>query len=382
MNPARAPVLIVGGGPVGLTLALMLARRHVACEVLDARTLEAAQSDRRLLALSHGTLQLLRPLVRLPSAACAPIRSVHVSSAGEFGRVALDENDTGVSPLGVTIRYGDLLTPLATACARDERISMRRPCRVSQIRQRPGKAVAQLDDAVLEADIVVNAEGLAPLSPDAPEQFAVLADVIVQGVAEGSAFERFTREGPLALLPLTGAVDGGRPMGLVWCMSPDAAERRAALSDDEFLDELRRAFGVRDGRVVRIGPRLRVPLHEHARDVLREHRVVFLGNAAQTLHPVAGQGLNLGLRDCATLADRLGCAHVDGRDLESALDEYDRARRTDRAAILALTRSAPALFRTTAAPVAVGRSAALTALAMFPNLRRPFARLLMFGVRS
>lgn len=382
MTPTRAAVLIIGGGPVGLTLALMLARRRVPSEVFDARTLEAAQSDRRLLALSHGSLQLLGPLAALPPAACAPIRTVHVSSAGEFGRVALDEADAGVSPLGVTIRYGDLLAPLAAACARDARISIRRPCRVTDIRQKPDGAVVQFDDGAREADIVVNAEGLSPQGPATTGHFAVLADVVVQGAAEGSAVERFTREGPLALLPLPGAVDGGRPMGLVWCMPSDVADRRMTLADEEFLSELRHAVGARSGTIVRSGPRLRVPLHEHARDGLREHRVVYLGNAAQTLHPVAGQGLNLGLRDCATLADRVGRALAGGREAGAALDEYDRARRADRSAILALTRSAPALFRTAAAPVAVGRSAALTALAMFPTLRRPFTRLLMFGVRS
>lgn len=382
MTTARASVVIVGGGPVGLTLALMLARRRVASEVLDARTLDAARADRRLLALSHGTLQLLQPLVALPPVASSPIHSVHVSSAGEFGRVVLGEADAGAGPLGLTIRYGDLLAPLAEACARSDRITIRRPCRVTDIRQKPACAVVQLDDGEREADIVVNAEGLAPQASAVPEQFALLADLVVKGPAEGSAFERFTRDGPLALLPLPGTADGGRPMGLVWCMPADAAARREALTDAAFLEELQQAFGARDASIVRVGPRLRVPLHQQARDVLREHRVVYLGNAAQTLHPVAGQGLNLGVRDCATLADLLGRAHAAGRGLESALGDYDRERRIDRSAILALTRNAPALFRTAAAPVAFGRSAALTALAMFPNLRRPFARLLMFGVRS
>jgi len=381
MTTARASVVIVGGGPVGLTLALMLARRQVSSEVLDARTLEAARSDRRLLALSHGTLQLLQPLVTLPPAACAPIRAVHVSSAGEFGRVVLGEDDAGAGPLGLTLRYGDLLAPLADACARTDRIVIRRPCRVTDVRQKPACAVVLSDAGEREADIVVNAEGLAPQPSAAPEQFALLADVVVKGPAEGSAFERFTRDGPLALLPLPGSADGGRPMGLVWCMPPEAAARRAALADAAFRDELQLAFGARDGTVVRVGPRLSVPLHQQARTVLREHRIVFLGNAAQTLHPVAGQGLNLGVRDCATLADLLGRAHAAGRGLESALSDYERERRVDRSAILALTRNAPALFRTAAAPVAFGRSAALTALAMLPNLRRPFARLLMFGVR-
>jgi 2-polyprenyl-6-methoxyphenol hydroxylase-like FAD-dependent oxidoreductase len=120
---ARAPVVIVGGGPVGLALALMLAHWKVPSEVIDARTLEAAQGDRRLLALSRGTLQLLRPLVTLPPPLTAPIRTVFVSSAGEFGRVVLGNDDGGEGPLGVTIRYGDLLVPLAEACSRSSLVT-------------------------------------------------------------------------------------------------------------------------------------------------------------------------------------------------------------------------------------------------------------------
>ncbi len=105
----NARVLIAGAGPVGMAFALMLARRRVDCEVIDARTLEAARGDRRLLALSRGTVELLAPLVQLPSAVTAPIRSVVVSSAGEFGRVVIGPDDLGPRPLGVTIRYGDLL---------------------------------------------------------------------------------------------------------------------------------------------------------------------------------------------------------------------------------------------------------------------------------
>ncbi len=244
-------MVIVGGGPVGLVLALMLARREIASEVLDARALEAAQADRRLLALSRGTLQLLRPLAALPPAVTAPIRRVHVSSAGEFGRVELGNDDGEPEPLGLTIRYGDLLAPLAEACSRSELVTVSRPSRVTAIRQQPARAVVQLDDGTSrDAQIVVNAEGLGAQPPaSAPTQCALLADVTLQGPAAGSAFERFTRDGPLALLPLPGAVDAGRAMGLVWCMPPEAAARRTALGDPEFLAELQSAFGARNGKI-------------------------------------------------------------------------------------------------------------------------------------
>jgi 2-octaprenyl-6-methoxyphenol hydroxylase len=375
----HTPVVIVGGGPVGLALALLLARRGVASTVIDARTVEAARADRRLIALSRGSLELLQPLLRLAPAVTAPIRRVVVSSAQEFGRVVIDESELG-GPLGATVRYGDLLAPLDAACAAEPSIALLRPRRVARVEQQPRQVCVQLDDGTArEAAVLVNAEG-TPTNAEPPPQAALLADLAVSGAPPGAAFERFTREGPLALLPLP--APAGATMALVWCMPAAAAERRSALDDAAFLAELRAAFGTHAARIERVGPRASYPLREQSRSLLREHRSVWIGNAAQTLHPVAGQGLNLGLRDAAQLADALAEAHVRGDDPLAALDGYERARRADRSALLALTRRLPGLFATRAAPVALGRSLGLVALAAMPDLRRQFARLLMFGVRG
>jgi 2-octaprenyl-6-methoxyphenol hydroxylase len=164
-------------------------------------------------------------------------------------------------------------------------------------------------------------------------------------------------------------------------MSTAQAERRGALSDAEFVDELHRQLAERKLRVTSMQSRSRYPLHQQTRDQLFEHRIVYLGNAAQTLHPVAGQGLNLGLRDGVVLANQLGESYAAGADPIQALRAYAQLRRADRAAIVALTRTAPGFFSTRFAPIALARSIGLTALAVVPNLRREFARLLMFGVR-
>ena len=388
-----APLLIMGGGPVGLALALMLARRAVRSIVVDGRTLEQAQADRRLLALSRGTLQLLAPLIDVAALSVAPIRSVVVSSAGEFGRVGIGADDLGPEPLGVTIRYGDLLEPLARACVGNPNLEVRRPCRLTAVRQQPQQVVAELEGGVCMAPLLINAEGTPVPATDAASTspVALIADAWIDGPASGTAFERFTREGPLALLPLPHGAPGGprdpglpagaQPMALVWCMPQQAAERRRQLPDADFLAELQQSFG-RSGRLLRVGPRTAYVLHQQAREQLHEHRVVWIGNAAQTLHPVAGQGLNLGMRDAAALADQLAQAGAAARDPVTVLDDYARRRRADRAAIVLLTRTMPGLFATRAAPVALGRSLALTALSAFPDARRQFARLLMFGVRS
>jgi 2-octaprenyl-6-methoxyphenol hydroxylase len=378
-------IAVVGGGPVGLTLALLLARRHVPAVVVDARSVDEAKRDRRLLALSRGTLDTLAAVVDLPPAALAPIRSVVVSSRGEFGRAVLDEHENGGRALGATVRYGDLLAALAAACAAQPLVEVRRPCAVAAMRQMAGGVELRLaDGGTLVAPVAVNAEGTGgPGASPVARQTALTGEVDVEGPAAGTAFERFTRDGPLALLPLPGVAAGAaRTMSLVWCMPTAHADRREQLADVDFLAELQAELGERNGRVRAIRARGRYPLVEQARDDVREHRVVHIGNAAQTLHPVAGQGLNLGVRDCVSLADVIAAAAARGEDPLTGLAEYERARRVDRVAIRALTRTVPGFFATQFAPVAAARSLGLTMLSIFPDLRVEFARFLMFGVRS
>ena len=377
------PLAILGGGPVGLALALLLARRSVRSVVFDARSVEQASRDQRLLALSLGSLQTLQSLIELPSEALAPINTVIVSSVGQFGRAVIGDGDVGAEILGATIRYGDLVTALSAAATKSELISVRRPSRVSAVRQTPANVKVDLEhQESITAQLALSAEGLGHGLASAASHAALVADLEFAGVKPGEARERFTRDGPLALLPLPSrTAAGAQRMALVWCMTVGQAETRSALSDAEFIDQLSARIGERALRVLTVGTRACYPLHQQARDALIEHRLVYLGNAAQTLHPVAGQGLNLGLRDGLVLAEKIGAAYAGGTDPLGALRSYAQARQVDRAAIVALTRAAPGFFATRFAPVAVARSIGLTALAIVPNLRREFARLLMFGVR-
>jgi 2-octaprenyl-6-methoxyphenol hydroxylase len=384
VDPTTQPIGIVGGGPIGLTLALLLAHRRVATTVFDARSIDETRRDRRLLALARGTLDILAPLVKLPSAALAPIRSVIVSSRGEFGRAVLDADELGTHPLGATIRYGDLIAALDEACATQARIEIRRRCAVESMTQAPdGVTMALAGGATVAAALAINAEGGSARRGDRPvHDVALIADVEIEGIAAGTAIERFTRDGPLALLPLPQAGAGAaRPMALVWCMKTGRAEARESLPERAFIDELGRELGQRGARIHGVRARARYPLMEDTRDSLRDHRIVHVGNAAQTLHPVAGQGFNLGVRDCATLAGLIAEAVACGRDPVTALPRYENARRADRMAIGALTRNVPGLFATRFAPVAAARSLGLTLLSIVPNLRADLARLLMFGVR-
>ena len=377
------PLAILGGGPVGLALALLLARRGVPSVVFDARSVEQAAADRRLLALSLGSLQTLAQLTELPAEALAPIRSVVVSSAGQFGRAVIDESDVDAQILGATIHYGDLVAALSAAAEARELITVRRPLRISAVRQAPAAVAIEIDgDVPFNAALALSAEGFVAGSGATGSHAALVADLEVLGIKVGTACERFTRDGPLALLPLPArGAPASHKMALVWCMTHAQADRRSGLSDAAFIAELSAQIGARNLRILALESRGRYPLTEQARDDLVEHRIVYLGNAAQTLHPVAGQGLNLGLRDALVLADQMGGALATAEDPLQALRAYSLARRADRAAIVALTKSAPAFFSTRFAPIALARSMGLTALAVVPNLRREFARLLMFGVR-
>jgi 2-octaprenyl-6-methoxyphenol hydroxylase len=165
-------------------------------------------------------------------------------------------------------------------------------------------------------------------------------------------------------------------------MPSASADRRERLADGELLAELQAEFGHANGRLRAIRARGRYPLIEQAREDVREHRVIHVGNAAQTLHPVAGQGLNLGVRDCVALADVIAAALAGGQDPITGLPDYERRRRADRLAVRTLTRTVPGFFATRFAPVAAARSLGLTMLSIFPDLRAEFARFLMFGVRS
>jgi len=384
-----AQAALLGGGPIGLAAAMMLARAGFAATVFDARSLEAARGDRRLLALSRGSLQLLRPLLGERMPRMAPIVDVHVSSAGEFGstRIGASDLDPGAGPdrpsepLGATVGYFDLLEALGQAAATEPGVSVRRGLRVTQVDQRYDGVTLRLEAtdgsaSDFDADLAVHAEG-APTRGSAPlPAWALIAELQLRGAAAGDAFERFTREGPLALLPAPAA--RGPLWSLIWCMDEAEAARRSALGDDAFLGELQQAIGPRIARVAWAGPRCAVALPQHARAQVVGHRVAWIGNAAQTLHPVAGQGLNLGLRDAATLADALA---RDRGDVAAALWHYAQRRRVDRSLVTQITRWMPPLFGTRLLPVALARSIGLTALNLVAPLRREWARLLMFGVR-
>ena len=344
MRAAAIDVLVRGAGPVGCAAGLALHQSGNTVALLGSEGMSVAF---RPIVLSYASRLILERLGVWAALAPTPIETIHVSQAGGFGRTVLEAGDAGVPALGYVLEYKALLDALRAAA---------RPLMVQAER---------------EARCVVHAEGSAP---DASEkryaQDALVASVRFSGAPPGTAFERFTAEGPLALLPLEGRY------ALVWSMRPEQAQKRVSMSESAFLGELAAAAGSRPGRPLAVEARAVQPLYLRVREKSTAERTVYIGNAAQTLHPVAGQGLNLGLRDAWDLAQLLRDAPDPGD--AATLARFAARRRLDAGAAIRVTDLlATALLRSN--PLT---GAALTALDVFPAARRFFARRMIFGASA
>ncbi|MGF6999537.1 UbiH/UbiF/VisC/COQ6 family ubiquinone biosynthesis hydroxylase [Paraburkholderia sp. GAS32] len=389
-------VTIVGAGPVGLALAGWLARRSATqalkIALIDAREPEDSIADPRAIAVSHGSRMILEPL-RWPADATA-IQRIHVSQRGHFGRTLIDHSEHGLPALGYVLRYGSIVHGLAEAVHATSVHWFRSTSAAAPTQDLDGVTLPIETAGVtrnLRTRILVNAEG--GLFGDQKQkatgstggsavggtrdygQTALVGTVAVSAPQPHVAWERFTSQGPIALLPMGGV--RGANYALVWCCAPDEAARRAQLSDDEFLLELGAAFGNRMGRFTQIKGRASFPLGLNAVDTLVNGHVVAIGNAAQTLHPVAGQGLNLGLRDAHALADALSAEGP----TPLALATFAQRRAPDRRLTIGATDTLARLFTVDFPPLAALRGLALTALEFVPPVKTALARQMMFGQR-
>lgn len=379
-------IVIVGGGPVGAALALALANRGMAPVVLESREPQAAlPADPRPLALSYGSRLILERLdVWEALGPVTPIERIHVSQRGAFGRVTMSAHEAGVPALGFVVEYERLHAVLikilrervpefitgvgvtAVTPARDAVI-------VEFARGERQSAVAARLVAIADGGAL---QGFGDTRKVDYRQCAVVATVTSALPHGNMAFERFTPAGPLALLPC------GDDLALVWTMRSGAAQEACAQPAADFLRRLYEAFGGRLGAFVAVGSRSFFPLSlSYARDVALP-RAVLIGNAAQTLHPVAGQGFNLGLRDAWELAAEITEAGPGALGSAAMIAAYRRRRRLDRRGSIWFTDSVVRTFSNDIAPLRAARGVGLALLGCLPPAKDFVVRRMIFGARG
>ena len=345
-----------------MALALALKLHGVTAEIFEARERAAVRHDARVLALSDGARQILDWLGVWASLPATPIATIHISQRGGFGRTVLRANELEVAALGWVLPAADLIAALDGAVSAAG-ITYRESVKVGA-----GDTAHFKLTAFAEGSVTPGAGALRDY-----RQHAVLCNASVADPHRNVAWERFTDEGPVALLPL------GEAYSVVLTCADDVLDEVKSLDDTAFLALLQRRFGTRH-RFTAATPRTAYPLGLRYRLETTAERQVWLGNAAQTLHPVAGQGFNLALRDIWELAQQVGAAADPGAP--DVLAAYARGRRTDRRGAIGFTDLLIDGFASDFAPLRHLRGAGLLALDLLPALRDFVAKRMIYGARA
>ena len=385
-------LVIVGGGMVGASLALALGGRGLRMALIEAHAPgDAGQPgyDDRAIALAYGTRRVFEAIGVWPDlhGQVEPITDIHVSERGRFGLVRLSAQEEGVPALGYVVTARELGAVLVARFADITDLDLLAPARLVDFTDDGALVTLQVErDGLMQTlatRLLVAADGGdspvrerlgVPVRRWQYGQTAVVANVTPARAHRGCAYERFTDSGPLALLPMT----GGR-CAVVWTVRDADVDALLALDDAAFLEGLQVRFGHRLGLFERVGQRHAYPLGlMRALESVRG-RVAIIGNAAHTLHPVAGQGFNLGVRDVAALAEVIDEAHRDGRDpgADEVLADYRGWRQREQAAMAIATDGLARLFANPLAPLRLGRQLGLLAMAWLPGARHPLARAAM-----
>ena len=362
MSAAQVDVAIHGAGPVGCALALALRDSGLSIAVVGRRPAETSVKPVALafrpIALSYASRLILERIAAWGGLPATPIEQIHVSQSGGFGRTRILREDLGLPALGSVADYAEVTGRLARAV--------------------DASLYWLVDAQAPRARLVVHAEGSPGGQPVTKDygHTAIVAAVECDPAAHHVAWERFTPEGPLALLPLAGRY------GLVWSRAHAAAAATMELEDAPFLAEVQAAFGRRAGRFLKVGARTATPLVLRKRGPSFAPGEIHIGNAAQTLHPVAGQGLNLGLRDAWDLAGLIRGTAPGALGAPALKESFVRKRRLDVRATVGATDLLATLYVRRDPLSVLLRGAALTALDVFPPARNAFARRMVYGASA
>ena len=391
-EPTRYDMIIVGGGMVGASLAIALARSGLKLALIEAFTPGADSQpsyDDRAIALAYGTRRIFEATGVWPTLAeCTePIRDIHVSDRGHFGFTRLNAADEGVPALGHVVTARELGHVLLERMRQNPDLEVIAPARVTGFDDRGGQVLVEVErDGLMSSllcRLLVAADGgdsaireqlQVPVQRWQYGQSAVVTNVTPAQPHRNVAYERFTDTGPVALLPMT-----GQRCAVVWTVRDEQVDEVLGLDDGAFLAAFQACFGYRLGRFRRVGRRAAYPLSLlRARESVRG-RVAIIGNAAHTLHPIAGQGFNLGIRDVAALAEVVDEAFKAGVDIgaDETLAAYEAWRVAEQRNVALATDGLARLFSNPLMPVRLGRNLGLLAMEFLPGAKRPLARAAM-----
>lgn len=394
----KTDFVIAGGGPVGLMLAIGLSQQGF--EVVLAERFSPVEQgvevknsfDGRVLALSYGSKQVLDSLNVWPSlvALVTELKHVHVSQKGYLGITKLHASEANVPALGYSIQSSDLGDQLWKIACEQSRITILCPATLSQFTQDENGVNADIEyegQAVkVEAKMIIGADGTdskvrqvlgLAMQQKFYQAYGVIAQIETEQHPQGWSYERFTEEGPVALLPMHGHFHKA-----VMVCPENQIEEIKALNDDEFIARFADKMGERLGRYLSVSPRVVYPLHETYVPQMVSGRAVLMGNASHTQHPVAAQGLNLGIRDIAEfLAYLPETKEADSLDDIGFLEEYAAVRKLDHEKVMGLTDGLIQVFQHTSPLVGHLRGIGLMAMQAVPKLRKRFTRFAMGGNR-
>ncbi|MDE9517886.1 2-octaprenyl-6-methoxyphenyl hydroxylase [Xenorhabdus bovienii] len=381
-------VIIVGGGMAGATLALAissLSRGQVQVSLIESTepTQEHPGFDARAIALADGTCQRLSQIGVWPvlKDCVTPITHVHVSDRGHSGFVNIRADDYAIPALGNVIELHDAGIRLFNLLRQAPNVKLHCPAKVNSVERLDTSVVVKLDNGEkITGELLVAADGShsavakacnIPWQQQTYGQVAMIANVLTSEHPQGRAFERFTEHGPLALLPMS----EGRS-ALVWCHPLEKQTEINDWSNEEFLQQLQKAFGWRLGKMLETGQRHSYPLALSTASQQISHRLALVGNASQTLHPIAGQGFNLGMRDVMTLAHVISAAADSGQDIGAydVLARYQQQRHTDRETTIGITDGLVRIFANDYFSLKIGRNLGLMTMETLSPLRDLFAR--------
>jgi len=385
-------VVIIGGGLAGASCALSVAKTNPA---LNIAVVEANQVtgeyhpsfDDRSIALAQQSVEYLQSLNLFEQNApyTAAIKKVSVSDRGHFGKAHINCDEFAKPSLGYVVEVNPFGRALHLRLTQSN-ITLLCPDSVTAIEQTLHSNTLTLQSGEqLNAALLVIADGAQSptrnllglgFNTQPYEQGAIIANVEVAGGHNNHAFERFTQNGPMALLPMS-----NNRYSLVWCMRQDQIEQHMALNEQDFISALQSAFGYRGGQFTKVGMRTSYPLVYGQVESLTAHRTVVIGNAAHAIHPIAGQGFNLGLRDVQVLSNLIANSQ---HDLGSYAftREYSQKRSDDIKTVMSLTDALVRLFSNSSRVLALGRSIGLFSMDLFPVLKAPLAKQLMGQVKQ